>query len=257
MSDTFIYPIRSLGGPNEVACNVSLSQLVPLQSHLLTREANFYQRFKTNKSKGAPMRTNLDRAVERILQVFGALSGFALVKFITTPLQKEPPDPILLWSLAIALAALILRFILGSAIHLNQRFVNKIGNRVRDRKIICLFTKDCLFLLAFGLIAVGLTLCESVNPFIFWSMVFVGLGFLWGIVDWVFRRVLNELKEWGVPEKPWLTIDLIQFAFFLWFFFAHWPHATKALAMGCICIVFLIADIVFIVREPEVAPAGD
>jgi hypothetical protein len=194
------------------------------------------------------MRTNLDRAIERLLQVFGALAGFSLVKFITTPMPKEPYDPLLAWSLAIALAAFLLRLVLGSAVHLNQRFVNGIdpNDPVRPN-LVFLFAKDFVFLLALGLIAVGLTLSESVDKFILWATVFVGLGFVWGVVDFVTRRFLNELAGWGRPEKTWLVIDALQTSLFLAILHSPLPHPTKAAVLAAVCIPILIWDVVLLV----------
>jgi hypothetical protein len=195
-------------------------------------------------TNGAPtVRTDLDRAVDRVLQVFGALSGFALVKFATTTMDKEPTGPWVVWPLAIALAAFLLRFIVGSAIHLNQRFVNDVPTPDKITPgVIALFIKDLFFVVAFGLIAVGLTECQSIETFIFWSMIFVSLGLAWGVIDFVVRGCGGD--NWGKLEIPWLVMDLLQTGIFFLLYIWSIPHPHKAVIFAGVCVLFLIADII-------------
>jgi hypothetical protein len=98
--------------------------------------------------------TNLpiERCIQVVLATFGALSGFALVTFITTappnapnPIQSRPDE--LNW-LIFALAALLLRYMLGSAVHLYRTYVppTPLGTpALPDWWTIIFFFKDFFF----------------------------------------------------------------------------------------------------------------
>jgi len=201
-------------------------------------------------------KTPLDRCVEVMLQVFGAFAGFALIRFITAsppgPLQKSPD----LWWLVAALAALLLRYMLGSAVHLNGRFVTReeppqppeSGDNPNWVTFI-LFFKDVAFLVALGCVAVFITMSQSIDEFIFASKLFVGLGAIWCVVDLLFRMGCY----WKIPspyklEIAWFAIDAMQFAFLCkidWFTPNGWTAQTLVAGFA----VFLFADVSLLISK--------
>ncbi len=198
-------------------------------------------------------KTDLGRCVEVLLQVFGALTGFALVRFITTPPLPITtlPNPIQysedLWWLVAAFTALLLRYMLGSAIHLNREF----GGESKENKnpggvTLGLFIKDMIFLVGFGGVAVWVTLAKDVEDFIWASKIFVTLGIIWCVVDYLLRTIFCSPRVF--PWKHtlsifWTAIDGAQLIF-LWNIAAIVPDimtTAQVLAIGF--SIFLIFDV--------------
>jgi hypothetical protein len=170
--------------------------------------------------------TNLpiERCIQVVLATFGALSGFALVTFITTappnapnPIQSRPDE--LNW-LIFALAALLLRYMLGSAVHLYRTYVppTPLGTpALPDWWTIIFFFKDLFFLVLFGLLAIKITQSVDVPEFINRSAIFILWGLIWGLIDFGLRfiqaaitaRPMNLANYW--LEINWIIVDAAQY----------------------------------------------
>lgn len=170
--------------------------------------------------------TNLpmERCIQVVLATFGALSGFALVTFITTappnalnPIQSRPDE--LNW-LIFALAALLLRYMLGSAVHLYRTYVppTPLGTpALPDWWTIIFFFKDLFFLVLFGLLAIKITQSVDVPEFINRSAIFILWGLIWGLIDFGLRfvqsavtaRPMNLADRW--LEINWIVMDAAQY----------------------------------------------
>lgn len=165
----------------------------------------------------------IERCIEVVLATFGALAGFALVRFITTappnapnPLQSQPDE--LNW-LIFALAALLLRYMLGSAVHLYRTYVPPTPGApaLPDWWTIIFFFKDLFFLVLFGLLAIKITQSVDVPEFINRSAIFILWGLIWGLVDFGLRfiqaavtaRPMNLANYW--LEINWIVMDAAQY----------------------------------------------
>jgi len=160
--------------------------------------------------RGSPDRPpDFERAVTVILATFAVFTGFT----ITGYLQSVPIGNLQDWRwwAFFALASLLLRYIFGSAIHLNCTYVGKqkIVSGVYPERIdrdppqsisVFLLFKDLLFLVIFGMIAIYVRQAaeassgsqlplHSVGEFVRRSMLFVGAGFAWSVSDYFIRRI--------------------------------------------------------------------
>ena len=168
----------------------------------------------------------IERCIEVVLATFGALAGFALVRFITTAppnvpnaLQSQPDQ--LNW-LMFALAALLLRYMLGSAVHLYRTYVplrdaTPTTPVLPDWWTIIFFFKDLFFLVLFGLLAIKITQSVDVTEFINRSAIFILWGLIWGLIDFGVRfiqaaitaRPMNLANYW--LEINWIVMDAAQY----------------------------------------------
>jgi hypothetical protein len=165
----------------------------------------------------------IERCIEVVLATFGALAGFALVRFITTappnvpnPLQSQPDE--LNW-LIFALSALLLRYMLGSAVHLYRTYVPPTPEQpiLPDWWTIIFFFKDLFFLILFGLLAIKITQSADVPEFINRSAIFILWGLIWGLIDFGVRfiqaavtaRPMNLANYW--LEINWILMDAAQY----------------------------------------------
>lgn len=141
-----------------------------------------------------------DDAIRVILATFTVFTGLTLTRFLAPPDKivgnnlapiKIPPIEIdaihgWRWWAFFALVALLLRYIIGSAIHLNYVYG---GDAPRSSSIAMLF-KDLIFLVLFGMLAFYIIDANDVEHFVTRAMLFVLAGFIWSIGDYMVRRLL-------------------------------------------------------------------
>ncbi|HXZ02179.1 MAG TPA: hypothetical protein VEI03_19450 [Stellaceae bacterium] len=130
---------------------------------------------------------DLVQAVNAVIQTFAAFVGISLTDFFddTKNTLGEDVRP---WAF-IALVALLLRYIVGSAVHLNRAYGKRTDQEGPTLRSIWLFIKDLLFLVAFGYVAIQITHSHAFLHFIREAAWFVGLGLLWSVTDPGFRRI--------------------------------------------------------------------
>jgi hypothetical protein len=196
----------------------------------------------------------VERCIEVVLATFGALAGFALVRFITTappnvpnPLQSQPDE--LTW-LFFALAALLLRYMLGSAVHLYRTYVPlrdapSTTPVLPDWWTIIFFFKDLFFLVLFGLLAIKITQSIDVPEFINRSAIFILWGLIWGLIDFGVRFIqaavtnitLNLANYW--LEINWIVMDAVQYILALLIL-----QTGNYKILTIVFIIFLFLDVV-------------
>jgi hypothetical protein len=196
----------------------------------------------------------IERCIEVVLATFGALAGFALVRFMTTappnvpnPLQSQPDE--LNW-LIFALAALLLRYMLGSAVHLYRAYVplrdaTSTTPVLPDWWTIVFFFKDLFFLVLFGLLAIKITQSVDVPEFINRSAIFILWGLIWGLIDFGVRCVqaaftnipMNLANYW--LEINWIIMDAVQYILALLIL-----QTGNYKILTIIFIIFLFLDVV-------------
>lgn len=131
------------------------------------------------------------------------------------------------WGALVALIALLLRFIIGSTIHLNRTYVpppaaNPLPKGQGTSKSVFMLCKDVAFLVFFGfaalLMAQGMK-DANLREFLFGGIAYLFLAALWCGVDYVVRDILNVggAKETtayvaSLSSKWWLWLCLLQLA---------------------------------------------
>jgi hypothetical protein len=148
---------------------------------------------------------SFDDAVKAILATFTVFTGLALNHFLTSLTNVDDFSQWNWWG-AVALISLLLRYIIGSAIHLNRVYG---GDAPRSHSVVLLF-KDFLFLVLFGMIAVYIMEATSLYDFIRRAMLFVAAGFAWSVIDYFLRRFWRfwESRSEGDTTRAQL-IDLM------------------------------------------------
>jgi hypothetical protein len=157
-------------------------------------------------------------SVKAILTTFGVFTGFVIkgaIEGIDFKLSSSWLDS---WDafrdllmnphlyICLATVALLLRFILGSAVHLNLCYVVE----PRSKMPVMLF-KDLAFLIVFGVIAVFMINAKNdVLAFAARAGVFVLVGLLWSLIDWAARSGQADPGEKSLLSREWIGIDLVQ-----------------------------------------------
>ena len=157
------------------------------------------------------------------------------------------------WAFA-ALVCLLLRYLIGSAIHLNYMYVTPKGrDEPRSFSVLLLF-KDVIFLVVFGVIAVFISKAESADLFVDRAGWFLLSGLAWSVLDWLMRRFWPDPREHPRPlkERPfwaiWILLDGLQLALTWGLVSCIEDDLVKAIALAVIFTVFLFFDILAMVR---------
>ncbi len=207
---------------------------------------------------------DFEKAVAVVLTTFTVFTGFTTGKAIETVAERiRLPDGRSNWSFfaavchffdsiwstvefwaLISLLSLLLRFLIGSAIHLNDTYVKRVGSptpppadlpaRFKHSESTPLLFKDLLFLVIFGLVI--LSIARTVNPpklagmvtrpqfdfagFTFGAEIFLLCGLAWALIDlpcrlWAGHRAGADHRgrEWpgGSSYILWPLLDTSQF----------------------------------------------
>jgi len=165
-----------------------------------------------------------EQTVKVILQTFAVFVGFTLNEAIKSAIEKKGDYKDWHWYALLALIALLLRFIIGSTVHLNRTYVTPpatqplAAGQATSTSVGMLF-KDLLFLVAFGIAAIFMSKGKDVSEFAFWGMVYLFCAAIWCLVDWVLRDVIKWCGDTetttrvGAFSPPWLGLCLGQLAF--------------------------------------------
>jgi hypothetical protein len=152
------------------------------------------------------VKPDFKQIVDKSLTLFGVFTGVTLSFYIKDFLfvDKVPPGftEFPLWSRAlivIAVTTLLLRYIIGSAVHLNVRYVPAVNDvfrqksedggmefAIEERKLksesIGLLFFDVLVLLVFGIFAVAITYALDFEELMWRSFYFMMVGVVWGVI---------------------------------------------------------------------------
>jgi hypothetical protein len=165
--------------------------------------------------------------VKTILTTFGVFTGFAIksaidgINFPVSPSWSAFLDVLNDFHLFICIAtvALLLRFIIGSAVHVNLCYVVE----PRSVKPVMLF-KDLAFLIVFGLLAIFMIKTTNVAGFATRAFLFISVGLLWSLVDAVVRAGQTSKGEKTLFSGRWILIDIVQLGL-IWSVL-HWANDT-------------------------------
>ena len=132
--------------------------------------------------------------VNVILATFTVFTGLALTNFLA-PSNGSAIDITAIhgwrWWAFFTLFALLMRYIIGSALHLNYVYA---GEQPRSGSVLMLF-KDLMFLVLFGMLAYYIVEAGDAAHFMRRAMLFVLAGFAWSIFDYMTRRVFSYWTE--------------------------------------------------------------
>lgn len=160
---------------------------------------------------------NFDASLGALNAAFAVLVGLSITDFLDPTKTKIPGK--LYWWMFVILISLLLRFIVGSAVHLKYTYGGRTDANGKPKaprsRAILLFFKDGAFLVWFGALAVGITHSSEswspgqpfeLHPFILHAELFLGAALLWSAVDWAARSlywVFGAESEWP-DNPPWL-----------------------------------------------------
>jgi hypothetical protein len=211
---------------------------------------------------------NFDQAIKVILATFTVFTGLALTLFLAPPNKtaglKIPPIEIdaihgWRWWAFFALVALLLRYIIGSAIHLNYVYG---GEAPRSNSVGLLF-KDLMFLVLFGMLAFYIIDAGNVGHFVARAMLFVLAGFIWSIFDYLVRRfVCCRLQGNPADSTRLKRIDtgfLIAFLLLGLFIYrvATWHNVDSLLGFSALIILAGFAFCAFNLHVAPIAVPAD
>lgn len=142
---------------------------------------------------------NFDDSVRVVLSTFTVFTGLTLTRYLTG-------GPALIdignlgdwhWWAFFAVVALLLRYIIGSAVHLNYMY----GGTPPRSLSVWFFFKDLMFLVIFGMLAVYIMESATPEDLIRRSMLFVLGGFIWSVLDYLSRRFVCAWQHSNVGDS--------------------------------------------------------
>lgn len=209
---------------------------------------------KTNATTYGPP-PDFENVVKVVISTFAVFVGFTINSYLNKP-EVEDFRSWRFWAF-IALASLLLRYIIGSSVHLNHVYVKKVTvgtvERPRSRSIFLLF-KDICFLVVFGMIAVHAAKASTFNDFVTGTLWFVGAGFLWSIVDLILRCGWSKSDPSEGPGHfvgLWIALDVALFAIVMGVNYTMGHELTRAMVVAGVYLVFLFLDLLAIVRASQ------
>jgi hypothetical protein len=204
--------------------------------------------------------------VEKSLALFGVFTGVTLSFYIKDFLFG---DNILVGFLSFSVSgrilisasviALLLRYIVGSAVHLNATYVAKVTTSIDNQNVLIekkelkseslgwLFF-DILILVVFGLLAVYIIYSPDLDDFLWRSANFIFVGLLWSVIALLFRPADRPVAA------RWAWIDGFQLVVTLLLLYAvPWSDFTKTWALAVTYMVCLFLDFCVVSRPPAAA----
>jgi hypothetical protein len=203
--------------------------------------------------------------VEKTLALFGVYTGATLTFFIKDFLFSDKNLQtyhdltwLTYWGTwgSLAVIALLLRYIVGSAAHLNYTYVAKTsvadGNTATTgplSKNLCLLFIDLVFLIVFGILAVLLTRSNVSLADLMWHAIYFTMaGFVWSLL--ALFRPAGTMVWHGWPTIPlvWLGLDGGQIVWTLFVLYVVPGELTQAVVLGVTYLLLLFFDFFFVVR---------
>ena len=195
--------------------------------------------------------------VRTILTTFGVFTGFAIksaidgINFPTSPSWWAFLSTLGDFHLFVCIAtvALLLRFIVGSAVHLNLCYVVE----PRSKKPVMLF-KDLAFLVIFGLCAVYMIKAGDVPTFAKRAFLFIFVGLIWSAVDGLVRSRETDPGEKTLFSGPWIGIDIFQLGLILFVLFVFHDAWWQSFLLAVGFAFALYGDMNIVLKAEKPAP---
>jgi hypothetical protein len=220
---------------------------------------------------------DLKQIVEKTLALFGVFTGATLSFYVKDfVFGANIPAGFRDFSfggrllVAISVIALLLRYIIGSAVHLNATYVPKVtaklgpvdGNGeqalIEDKQVksksLRLLIFDIAMLVAFGILAVSIIYSVDFDEFLVYSSFYILAGLLWSLAALMWRPGDAPIAE------RWSVIDFSQLVLTLGLFEIPWSDFTRAALLAPLYVFCLFLDLCVVSRPaPAVVvapPAG-
>jgi hypothetical protein len=219
----------------------------------------------------------VDRAVAVFAVYTGATLSFYVKDFLFTKENLHNFHGIWDWAsywgswAVIAVVALLLRYIIGSAVHLNRTYVPKETQKVQGNLLVgvpkapllyqvnltilteknyqstslCWLFFDILFLIVFGILAFFITSSATLEQLMWRSIYFMAGGLVWSLVAAACR------KHDKVIATEWILIDVAQIALTLGLISWSVAPIYKALPLTLIYLACLFADLYTLAKPPR------
>jgi uncharacterized membrane protein (DUF485 family) len=217
--------------------------------------------------------------VEKSISLFAVFTGATLSFYIGDFLfANKLPDEFMafpFWSracLVAAVIALLLRYIVGSAVHLNLMYVPKArpefveiierddaGHELRyfaireptepESTSLWRLFFDLVVLVVFGILAVSIIHARDLQEFLSLAAWFVFAGFLWGVFAFLLRPEDREIA------KRWMVIDIVQAAVTVILLIGVWHGWDKlptTAVLAALYVFFLLVDLAVVSRPPQI-----
>jgi hypothetical protein len=206
--------------------------------------------------------------VEKSLALFGVFTGVSLSFYVKSFLFETTPsgfEKFPFWSrvlIAVAAISLLLRYIVGSAVHLNVTYVAKVTTRIErkddeDDKWIFVEEKkdpksnslgwlffDTVMLVSFGLFAVMITYSLDFEQFLHSAVYFILVGLFWSVVAYIWRS-----EDRAIAER-WLAIGLVQLFITVVLIVTPVNDLIKTVVLAPVYVLFLFLDLCVVSRPP-------
>jgi hypothetical protein len=214
------------------------------------------------------VRPDFKQIVEKSLALFGVFTGVAFSFYVKdflfgTNLKDGFKDFPALGRILIAVSviSLLLRYIIGSAVHLNATYVAKVTTTIQEiegRQVLVedgelrsdslgwLFF-DIIMLVGFGILAVLITDSNGFEDFLLHSLYFILAGLVWSGFALLWRP-----GDFAVAERWWL-IDMWQLILTLALIVMPWNVLGKAAALAIVYAICLFFDFC-VVSRPHPTP---
>jgi hypothetical protein len=241
--------------------------------------------FMTGSGNSAPAQEQAKRppdfgqTVKVVLTTFAVFTGYTINKAVGAVADKidmSTLDPSLgflgrlfallsvilstadFWAL-VALLSLLLRYLIGSAIHLNDTYVKRVAPPAPPlSQSAALLFKDLIFLVVFGIVILSIETTVSGPQFEFWPFafgcaLFLLCGLLWSLIDFVCRWIWGIFRplEWVGPGAYglWPILDMLQFFITLGLASLYWPVLSQVRWLALVYVAFLFIDIEFLIQK--------
>jgi hypothetical protein len=195
-----------------------------------------------------------DEIVKVVIATFAVFTGVAIKDYVASNVLQDQD-----WYAFVALVALLLRYIIGSAVHLTYTYARKEATAAEPNSAsVLLLAKDFGFVVLFGVIAVRMAEAKDFAAFWFFAKCFLGAGLVWSITDCIVRFVWCKLagndNEW--PKRPfwlpWAVLDAAQL-FLTWAIPQACPlEASQAVTLAVVYALFLLVDLKVMARTLQV-----
>jgi len=206
-----------------------------------------------------PAEPNFKQIVDKSLDLFAVFTGVPLAFFVKDFLFENTKPGFAALSLtsrvfvAAAVIALLLRFIVGSAAHLNSRYKPQKpaagGAKVAELPSLRWLFCDIVFLVLFGTLAVYIVYAGNLHDLMVRAFGFIAAGLAWGVLAVFFRKKDRPIA------RPWMAINTGQLAITAVLIWGPWrflqPDSAKTAILAGVYVFCLFLDFTVVARPPR------
>jgi hypothetical protein len=212
------------------------------------------------------VKPDFKQIVEKSLALFGVFTGVTLSFYIKDFLFGDNiPIGFVDFSwygralISASVISLLLRYIVGSAVHLNATYIAKVTTKIGNDNVLAEEKKlkseslrwlsfDILVLVVFGLLAVYIIYSPDLDQLLLRSAAFIGVGLVWSLI------AIRCRPEDRPVAARWAWIDGFQALVTLVMYGLPCSDFTKTCLLAAVYIVCLFLDFCVVSRPPK-APA--